>query len=266
MRDAFSVDEVFDNRASEELVDVIILPVGKHDTGTYTLPQGYTKESFEGITFVLTRVDQARFYEENTYDRAIIVAGGVIELRENLGSTDVGTMDVKFINSTQFTLNRGGNTITRLAYMAGRVKRYTTTNLTAIIQVNGGNPITVSRRYEIPASTLPSEMLNNDGTIKKGVELTALITVGGKLSEMPLRDVQLTGGGWSHYGVKAFNGGDIIEVITAGWGTNNQTLNVLVNDEVTSPWIAAGNITSAVCEVVAVLGGETYITQVAGGN
>ncbi|MGG5572461.1 hypothetical protein [Vibrio diazotrophicus] len=59
--------------------------------------------------------------------------------------------------------------------VVGYRNRYTTETKQVTIPVNNGNNVTVNARYEIPASQLPSDFLNADGTIKSSVKCIAEI-------------------------------------------------------------------------------------------
>lgn len=255
------LNTIFDPRVSQELSKLPVLPFGQvTPAGTYSLPNNLTWNDVDSFKVYWTANNiptQSQDVEEVDSEFLRLDSWSF-----SLGLHQSGNIygaNVARVSDTQFSISNAGVGTVYITGALVKFKKYATINLTRTIDVIpanvtsgnfvNGNEITVNQRYEIPASTLPSEMINDDGTIKNSLTIIPKVNASGSAYNGFL-DAQSES-------VICGVAGDKLLVATGTKLVDSSKLNL---------WGVASDVTSATCELVVILSGETYITQVAGSN
>lgn len=267
MTQVVDLSMAFDGKQSEEAVSVIIHPFTASGVTSTTVncPSGYTWMSFDELQFGGT-ANSARF-QGSFVPKEVVAAnptGWEAEILWDDPAASAPSIQIKATSETSATVtcydiaSPGG-----FKFMKGVTKKYTTTNLTTVLPVNGGNDITINSRYEIPASALPANFLDENGNIKKNVEVRAEVEVNGSsysgFSEPDyLMSLNAAGSDFFTYGVKAKVTGNKITIYSGSSALIRNAPNI------PNQWGSlAGDIINTPCQVVATLSGEAYTVQTA---
>lgn len=260
-----SLNDLYGGKKSEELESVVIFManVSGETPATITLPDGYKWSDFELININASYSSADFLVNSIEVNREWILNKGVnwrAMVRMSTHLEDIYTIirgETESTASVTYTANGA------LGSIIGYKKKYATTNLSVVLDVNGGNDITVNSRYEIPASALPANFLESDGSIKKNVIVRAEINISGSLYSgwAEYSKVLLFGGTptYQTYGVECQVVNNKLLVFTG----NNSGVLALPSSQITNAWGNSSDITSAPCRVVATLAGEAYTVQTA---
>lgn len=260
----------FGGKQTEELNDIVILPLAYNRAGTGTITSPYPWTDYQEIVIGLGIFAGGDFGSATiTKERVAANPTGFIQHINYTDNANVYILVLAANSETTMTwsgLQDGAAFAVYPSWVIGRRKKYATTNLTTTLQVNSGNNIAVNSRYEIPASALPANFLNKDGTIKDNVELRTIFTI-------PEGDVELEMGelfnstisAFTFYGVSSRIAGNKIYVATAGYGGAQDSLHnrALIYTYQGSSVGAHATAFTAKCRVVATLSGEAYTVQTA---
>ncbi len=233
--------------------EVIILSAGQYTSGTYSVPAGYTWSDFEYIEMFSTASTSnalGRTVQVGMITKELIAANTVDWSIQNrsTGSSETATIDAN--SATSFVISRTGNDAVTL--VKGYIKRYSSRNMSKVINVNGGADVTNNKRYEIDiTSELGADYVGRDLIVKAEI----------------YND--------SGTGVAGWGNSDFITIGNLGHGVAAHVLNgkIVVQTGVSSlcansnnsgnPFNRTGTITSAPCRVK-VWKIDQYITNTAG--
>lgn len=263
--------DAFGGKQTEETNAVVIVPSGVNPAGTYNFPDNTKASDYEEIHVFMGHTGGAEVYDSQFLDKEVLSTAGWrircfydrANVAYGLRVRDSGLGDSSFI----VDLVEGG---AHLLTMIGYKKKYATTNLTTVLQVNGGNDITVNTRYEILASALPANFLNSDGTIR---DLDVKVEIFNN-SGVGIADwfTPQTGAIWNaatgelvSTGIAHEIIGDRIYMATAGFGSGHGGVHTryLHGGFATNVMGCSANITAAKCRVKLKLSGEAYTVQTA---
>lgn len=257
-----SLNDLYGGKKSEELESVVIFManVSGETPATITLPDGYKWSDFELININASYSSADFLVNSIEVNREWILNKGVnwrAMVRMSTHLEDIYTIirgETESTASVTYTANGA------LGSIIGYKKKYATTNLSVVLDVNGGNDITVNSRYEIPASALPANFLESDGSIKKNVIVRAEIFNNSGNGVAAWGET-----GWIYVSTSGQPHGVAAHVMDDNIIVQSARSYLLANSaDAGNPFGKTGvNVTSAPCRVIAILAGEAYTVQTA---
>lgn len=172
-----TLNNIFGN-VDQSLERVVILPVGKYTSGTYTIPNGFIWTDFEsievsgkqaGTQFVNTVIaTKEHISQYPTSFKATI----------QMDNSHACGITAKSLNT--YEISRSGISV-GVAQIIGYKKKYTSENSSKIIAVNDGKDIVKDKRYEIDIATeLGTDYLGRDLIVVAEIYNDGSVTNGGK--------------------------------------------------------------------------------------
>lgn len=176
-KDVFDLSDVLDGESPIKQVESIPLFIAStvgEQPATLVLPEGawsdldrvefdggYTDTTYQTDTNTLRR--DKILQRPTSWQMILRVPAGTTDNYAIITATSANTASVSYANQ--------GALQAVVAYKS----RNPTETKQVIVPVNNGNNVTVNARYVIPASQLPGDFLNSDGTIKDSVKCVAEI-------------------------------------------------------------------------------------------
>lgn len=266
-----SVNDLYGGRQAEELESVILSPfaVSKGTSGTINMPSGVTLFDFESFNITMGIAASTIVYDAQEILKSTALNEPTVKLQhisQTLSTHFELEINFDYLNN-RITWSGFINGVADIVFpldLVGNKKKYATTNLSRTLQVNGGADITVNGRYEILASELPANFLDDSGNIKKNVDVIVEIFNNSGTGVAIYAEVgyyekyNATGGTNFSDGVLCGVVGDKI-VVEAG--TSRLLRGSVVG--LKNLFSATADISAAPCQVVATLSGEAYTIQTA---
>ena len=261
---------LFGGKIIEELTAVVLSPPGVGKGATGTIPLGDNLPSdFEEIEWSLGVATNPgslangrltpRMLADETASRISLTNGSRTATSSCSLRLDAAS------NSLVWTGTTNDVSANVFPYeVIGYKKKYATTNLSVVLPVNGGANIATNDRYEIPASALPANFLDENGNIKKNVQVRVEIfnNSGTGIADwgesVYSEKYNASANAYFSDGVLCGTVGSSIVVETGGSSILRTTSPALKN-----VFGCTSNIQATPCRVIATLAGEAYTVQTA---